>query len=40
MQVKNNTEPGFDSEGFPITAGGERITGNTVKSQDKYMQER
>ena len=31
---------GFDSDGFPLTAGGEQVSNKNFVSQDKYVQER
>jgi len=30
-------DEGYDEEGYPITAGGERVTDDNVVSKEKYL---
>ena len=33
-------EMGFDREGFPVTAGGERVDQTNYRTKDRYLKER
>jgi len=33
-------QSGYDKDGFPVTAGGERLDSNNMYTQEKYMLER